>query len=425
MDTRFTDVMLHEGTDSNWASVREILTNLRSVYFSLAQNEKMDLRFLAYNRPDENWSRVKIIEKWDAQRLFFLDDSPPAPHVLSSMTTKNPDWNRKIYIHVYGNFTYDLRAWTDAEPFIIGKPLLLMCASERQKKHVSSFVAEESLRVVPFPVDQNIFFYRSEIRKELRESLGVQPNDYLLVYAGRFSLQKNILPLLKEFERWLKTDWGGKLHIALAGEFDSLSAPMLKFDYPEGLFYTDVEQFLRSLPYSCRRRIHFMGWQTHEELARLYSAGDGFISLSTHMDEDFGMAPKAANFCGLPSLLSDWGGFWTDFDGGQYNSFFPIHFSEKGLLFRQDEVDQILHHRIIERLGEKQRKDLSQKAVSAFGFNAIEKKIADILKEKEIPPFSGFNWRSGAFAFHFKKRKIERFDDDSVFKEFYGCYAGK
>jgi glycosyltransferase involved in cell wall biosynthesis len=58
-----------------------------------------------------------------------------------------------------------------------------------------------------------------------------------------------------------------------------------------------------------RFRTLYLGTKTAEELNRLYNAGDVFLSLSVHHDEDFGMSPAEALLAGSPAILSRWGGY--------------------------------------------------------------------------------------------------------------------
>lgn len=55
--------------------------------------------------------------------------------------------------------------------------------------------------------------------------------------------------------------------------------------------------------------IHFLGKLNSAQLLEAYNGSDLFVSFSTYNDEDYGMSVAEALSCGLPCLLSNWGGF--------------------------------------------------------------------------------------------------------------------
>lgn len=422
VESNCSNIIIHSSHESNWASVREILANLRTVYNHLEKEQEMDFRFLGFTNIKESWSRAKIINQWNPQRVFFLDDSPPPSELLASLSTRNPDWQQEVFIHLYGNFTYDFQHWFYAEKFMLGKKIRFICASDRQKKLVSSFIDPKYIDVLAFPIDENVFKYVPQSRREWRDRLKIAPHEFVLVYAGRFSLQKNLILLLQQFARWLESSWGKKLRLVLAGEFDELPAPMLNIKKTEGFFYTQFHKALSEMPYSVQKKISVLSWLDHHDLAALFSAADGFISFSTHMDEDFGMAPKAANFCGVPSLLSDWGGYSNNFDSQRFNSHIPLHFKDQGLFFEQSAIDEALQRMTYKKLLEDERLVLSNMAKEQFSIRQSAVYLKSIMN-KEIEPFEGFNWKSLVFLDSFRWKNIKQFGPQSVFLEFYGAYG--
>lgn len=417
-----SNIMIHSAHESNWASVREILANLRAVYSKFEQETGNEFQFLGFSKKEEAWSRAKILNHWSPQKIFFLDDSPPPTEVLASLTTRNPDWQQEVFIHLYGNFTYDFKNWFYTEKFLLGKKIRFICASERQRKLVASFIDPRHLDVLPFPIDESVFHYVPQSRREWRDRLQIAPHEFLLVYAGRFSMQKNLILLLKQFSQWLESSWGKKLRLVLAGEFDELAAPMLNIKNTDGVFYTEFHNLLNELPYSVQKKISVLSWLDHKDLAGLFSAADGCISFSTHMDEDFGMAPKAANLCGVPSLLSDWGGYSTHFDEGKFNEFLPLHFTNQGLFFDQNSINEALQKMTYKKLAQDERLELAQMAKEHFSIASSPQRLNKIF-EKGIEPFDGFSWRSSVFLEYFRWKDIKQFGPQSVFEEFYGAYG--
>lgn len=125
-------------------------------------------------------------------------------------------------------------------------------------------------------VDDQVFHpgHRSEA---MRASLGLKPDDVLIVFVGRLALEKN-LPALIQAYTWLKKNWHGPqaLHLALVGA-GPLAPSLAKLNL-EGL--------------------HLIGEQQGHVLAQWYANGDIFAFPSC--SETFGNCVLEAQASGLP-----------------------------------------------------------------------------------------------------------------------------
>jgi glycosyltransferase involved in cell wall biosynthesis len=131
-------------------------------------------------------------------------------------------------------------------------------------------------------VDANVFSpaHRDE---ELRRSLGLGPDDPLLVYVGRLAPEKNIPALLQAFSRLRAALPAGrreKLRLALVGHG------------PLG------DALTRSMP-----GVHLAGVQHGAALSRWYASGDIFAFPS--LSETFGNVVLEAQASGLPTVAFD------------------------------------------------------------------------------------------------------------------------
>lgn len=117
-----------------------------------------------------------------------------------------------------------------------------------------------------------------------------------LVYVGRISDQKNIESSIK-----LYLSIKENLHLEsfeIFGEEDFLGHPNMGIKSTELL--TSLSQY--------SDQIKFRGFVPREKIIQEIQADHIFISLSTHSDENFGMAALRSLLAGSKAILSDWGG---------------------------------------------------------------------------------------------------------------------
>jgi glycosyltransferase involved in cell wall biosynthesis len=159
-------------------------------------------------------------------------------------------------------------------------------------------------RLVRFGVDTEAFRpLAAEERRAARRDLGFTPDEIVVVYAGRLNLQKNVHALIRLVAAARREV--PALTLALAGAEDTTE--LRAFGVSNEGYRGTLESLTESLGIS--PAVRFFGALADPELARLLAASDVFASLSLHHDENFGYAPVEAMACGLPALVSDWGGY--------------------------------------------------------------------------------------------------------------------
>ena len=108
------------------------------------------------------------------------------------------------------------------------------------------------------------------------------------------------------------------------------------------------------------------------------SAADAFISLSTFRGEDFGMSVAEAKSNGLPTFLTDWGGY------GGYSNLPETYFAKVSLTERDLLIDlQELHQKLekFERISNEERKAMNKTTASQFGIDSIKFRLKNILQQ--------------------------------------------
>lgn len=302
---------------SSWKSCQLITSNLHKTY----ENVLKDFDLKVYKVPENlntfsAFQVAKEIKKDSIELIIWLDHKPNAAIFMGALDIIYKDIileNRpKILIYLFGDFVLDCLAWRSAEKAISNFNIHFIAASEKQKKLVESFFIfsnTESISVMPFPVDNEKFYYdnSSHLRKTFREKFNIADDDLVFLYTGRVSYQKNIEALVKVFSTSLNL-FPMKAHLLIAGDWDDILVP---YSGKVGQLGSYFSQFNLTTKKYLNTQIQFLGNIDEGLLLSAYNAADLFVSFSTYNDEDYGMSVAEALCCGLPCLLSNWGGFNT------------------------------------------------------------------------------------------------------------------
>jgi len=302
--------LILQKSSSSWVSCKSITSNLEKAYQIAFPHSEVKSFFL-----NESSSSLDLIQLTQALRTFqpetlsFIDHKPHPGSFLTALNEFCPDWHPELYFHVFGDFTLHAGQWLQIEDILRKYPVHFFCASEKQTLLLKGFLPqnfEYLVSTLPFPVDAKDFYLeKSDTQKAPRSTDGM---DTKFLYAGRISLQKNILLLIKSFGKYLAINPHAELW--LAGPIDDLGYPYSGRVPPVGFQSTMLIRTIeKHLSPEFHDRVLYHGNLSGSELRHLYNRADFYISMSTHNDEDFGMAPAEAAFCGLPLILSDWAGF--------------------------------------------------------------------------------------------------------------------
>ncbi|MGZ3807168.1 MAG: glycosyltransferase, partial [Bacteriovorax sp.] len=124
---------------------------------------------------------------------------------------------------------------------------------------------------------------------------------------------------------------------------------------------------------------------------------DMFISLSLYHDEDYGMSPAEAMACGLPTLLTDWGGYSSFASTAWPCQLVPVKITEFGLQINTTSIQEFYKAQKESNINDADRERWSKEFLNVF---SIKNSVLELEKILAAPfhPFSGFNWSLAPFT---------------------------
>lgn len=391
-----------------WKSCVSITSNLRQAYQSLDPDRLSITPFVLRTQDARqgiqtgNRFFLDVAEQiWKSKitDLVFLDHRIDPRPILFGLRCTNPGSFAELrtVFHVYGDFSLNPDIWSETGKILDGKQVQFLCASDRQVKYVSFFLAknDSAVKLCPFPVNAKAFRFSEKSRREWRERIGITDAQTLLLYTGRLSLQKGIVRLTDEFARLCSTG-RNDLKLAIAGPYDDLGCETSGYEIPPGFYFHHLQEHLKTLPRRIREKIVFVGDLEHDDLRKIYSAGDLYVSLSLHHDEDFGMCPAEALVSGLPAVITDWAGYGS-FEKPNVNCrLIPVLLNDRGLTIPQEEVFESLSSALTQpRLSSQERLRNGDDFGRHFSIPAIAQRLSDLLNPGNFTSTGGFNWSLG------------------------------
>jgi hypothetical protein len=436
-------LIVKSAVESKWGSCKVISPNLHKLYLGLGPQFKIewfslheDLLKSEMQTYESSIDRLlQCILKSKPDRLVFVDHLPPPPRVMAFLSLlTNLKKLPPIVFHIYGDFTYFAREWSYLNEILVGHPMTFVVASSSQQKLVNTFLGhpdQSGVFKLCFPVNEKEYFFDSKERTKLRDELGLSEDDKVILYSGRVSLQKNVDVLLKEFLK-LKKPSSGHYHLWIVGAFDDVGADFIGYESYHGYMFSKIQSILETATSSQRSRIKFWGQQGKINLRKIKSAADLFASFSLYHDEDYGMSPAEALACGLPSVLTDWGGY-SSFVGGddKLNSkwlcdLVPVELSEYGSEIAVDYFQNYMKDFLPQ--SPSARVQNSRSFLNEF---SIKDNIASLENILKAPPvnFNGFHWlleqHATALNLNWSKTKFNKFlspKKDGYYQDIYKNY---
>jgi glycosyltransferase involved in cell wall biosynthesis len=134
-------------------------------------------------------------------------------------------------------------------------------------------------------------------RERLRRRWGLERRDFVLVYAGRVTVEKNVHALLDVVGR-LRRD-GCPATLLVAGSWH---------DVPFEQFCVRPGDLRARLTRGLGRHVRLLPPLNDTRLNDLYNLADVCVNLTLHHDENFGYAQVEAMSAGLPVVATAWGG---------------------------------------------------------------------------------------------------------------------
>lgn len=426
--------------ESTWGSCKVISPNLHELYKKLKAPYQVDwfavpvelLKSEVSSRDSAITLLKEKIQTFNPDRIVFVDHLPVPASILGHLSL-HMNLNRlpPMVFHLYGDFTYFASEWLFLNTELRGHRLKFIVASQSQKRLVEQFLEKkEGVHKLCFPVNRLDYFYSAEERKSKREELKVSKEDFIILYSGRISLQKNVDVLLEEFSRLKKNN--PKFKLWIVGAFDDVGAEFLGYSTFNGYMFQKIQTLLQGMDESVKKDVIFWGHKPKTELRKLKAAADCFISLSLYHDEDYGMSPAEALATGLPSLLTDWGGYSSFADEGDWDcKLVPVQISEFGLEIDCSQIGIEISRIISAGMNDKRRSEYSECFHRKFSIESNVSALENILKS-EVPRFAGFNWLyeqySNAMGMNWSKSKLNKFlnpDRRTFYYSIYRNYISK
>ena len=192
----------------------------------------------------------------------------------------------------------------------------------------------------PLGVDTEVF-HPGRRDPDLRRQLGLADNSRLLVFAGRFSAEKNVPLLLKAFKKL-----GDRYHLLLVGG---------------------------GMRIASQKNVSVIGYQCNEKrLARLLASCDALVHAGTQ--ETFGLVVLEAMACGIPVVGVEQGGV-AELVGKQHGVLAPA--AQADLLAQA--IDG-LYARNIEAVGARARETVMQ----CYGWDQVMRSLMALYRQRAL-----------------------------------------
>jgi glycosyltransferase involved in cell wall biosynthesis len=296
-----------------WISCRSITNDLQTSY-ELLPSKEYSITFFDYNFNQSELEVVELAKKiasYDPDFISFINYQPLPTKLISILKYVFLQTEVKYIFHVYGNFALHFNEWIEIEPDLT--EALFICPSQNHLKLINTFLKNKKVsKKLAFPMNEKTFYFSPSHRKKFRTKNKIQETDRVICYSGRISPEKNILLLVRTMIEQMHSD--PNLYFYFAGSPDELGANRFGQKNIAGKTLTQIEELITNTPSHIQKRLKYLGVLTPKELLSLYNGADLFVSLSTYHDESFGISPLEALYCGLPLILSNWGGYSDFYD---------------------------------------------------------------------------------------------------------------
>ncbi len=373
-----------------WLSSKVIRANILNSYkllnpkipvFKFEYGELLDSRL---NQRFESFIKAKRVTRIIFAECFY-------PHPLTFLSAVLPQCPQilEFCFHIYGDFTLNAPEWLSLITFLGDRKTKFVVASRAHKKFIEVFfkprVAHQII-VVPFPLTESQKPLTNSARAKLRSEFGFTPDDFVIIYAGRISLRKNVKKLIQFIWKFCNShpESRKRIKLIIAGSFDDLGTCKSGGVRNNGLYKTIFMRWFDKLPNSLKMKVSFVGFQQQLRLKQMIQLSDLFISLSTFENEDFGVAPLQALLLGCPAILSRWGGY-SDFVRSPNDiKFVDVTLKDRGLHIDYESFRKALEFFISQSFSHSRRIQCSRLYQQTYSFEAISRFYKHILDESWI-----------------------------------------
>lgn len=420
--------VLKSSENSFWPSIAAAIDGFEQSYRNLAGQSGNNFRFFSYEMCEDEAvdlpSLVSQVELWNPDKIVLLDHRPNPLQILAAFKGGEQSSRFQFYVHIFGDFAVYPQAFHQFGPAINDLKICWLAPSQALQKSLLFFLEDNvSTQICPYPVDAQKFYFTEILRHTYRQNLGLSPQDFLLTYVGRLTLQKNIHLLLESFA--IAAEEFPHLKLLLVGDFDDKGAPFHGIEPRRGYYYQYLHRQIIAFEKKFPNRLFLKNTQAAKNVHGLLNASDSFISLSTYHDEEFGMAPLESLMCGTPCILTDWGGY-KEFLGGPNSFSVPVVFSAGQLQMDLQSVVQQIRLAQTQTITAHNRLYFSDIAARRFSFPAVQEKISQILsQEPEVSVFHGRRTKAYLEMSFAQKNFLDSSIGETLYRDFYRNYPSE
>lgn len=434
-------LVIRSAAESKWGSCKVISPNLHELYKRLDSTfevkwfdlpEDIMKRELGPEKSSCISSLVKELTEYRPDRLVFVDHLPPPPTVIAYLSLQlSLKRLPPMVFHIYGDFSYFSKEWNYLSEVFESHPMTFIAASASQQRFVDAFLNQPAkVSKLCFPVNASEYFFNEEERVKYRQEQSLGKDDFVILYSGRISLQKNVDCLINEFVKFKHPT--KKPHLWIVGAFDDVGADFLGCETYPGYMFSKIHTQLSFLSEEQRSRIKFFGMKKKEELRKIKAAADFFASFSLYHDEDYGMSPAEALSTGLKSVLTDWGGYSSFASNKDWEcALVDVGLDEYGFSLSTSKFQEALRAACEKEDSASERLKRSKAFLNEFSIEGNVENLKKILNEKPMI-FSGFNWLleqyASALAQNWSRSKLNKFlspKNKSFYFDVYKNYISK
>ena len=418
--------------ESSWISCQKIVFNLHKAYQDLGPGYELRNFNLSEDSNEIHTldSLSTNVYQYSPDIITFLDHKPhPVAFIKELAKFYQGKKKTKIIFHIFGDFTLYYLQWSALETILKDYQVEFLVASDRQKLLIDKMLMSKDSVLCPFPVDEKDFHYANGEREEQRKKWNVTDQDIVFLFTGRLSRQKRTKTLIACFAEAFTSE--PNAHLFIYGFADNIGDPFVGIYDFEAEYFRFFYSYYESLSEDLKQRIHFMGSVPNKELQSVYLGADVLVNPSVHNDEDYGMSVAEAQFQGLPSILSDWGGLASFHHPAipEAVAFIPVKIGVRSKLLSHSILKSKLQQFFKSPLREI-RPQIANCAREKFGIKRASSIILKVINKKSST-FAGFDelfkkivvetqLREHGQMYLGKYAKLRK-----LYKEIYAAYVGK
>ena len=342
---------------------------------------------------------MRDMEAWTLENALEVDLAITSYSKQIEIMRTN-GWKGKTIFQALGGFPRGAGKFREIMPYLHQSDVIWF-TSTADRGIYYEFIAEDKPHpeavYLPFGVDLETYYplKSREKREKLRETWGLKPDDFVLVYTGRVTIEKNLPTTLRAVAELVRLGFPVKLIIV--GRFEDV--PFSEFC----MYPIDLEQKVHTLIETLQLSgdVIILEWQSPEELNEIFNASDAFINLTLHHDENFGLSQIEAMSAGVPVIGTAWGGLKDTIENLEGGFSINTWVSTAGIRIDTPAVIQAIRNLIeskhlIEEQGQRGR----ERAVRKFSYTGYTEQVTQLVKRilnrttnTTAPRFSDFGAR--------------------------------